>query len=92
VDYTLEEVKTGDYHFIESSDGARWAKPDTAHMAKRMQEAYEQREDKTLIAKTKHYAQSVFAPERTAIILRQRLEQLIPQMQTKGLLATMTGS
>ena len=61
-------------------------------MAKRMQEAYEQRADKTLIAKTKYYAQSVFAPERTAIILRQRLEQLIPQMQAKGLLVTMTGS
>jgi len=57
-----------------------------------MQEAYEQRADKALIAKTKHYAQSVFAPERTAVIMRQRLEQLIPQLQANGLLATMTGS
>jgi hypothetical protein len=88
VDYTLEEVKTGDYHFIESGDGARWAKPDTAHMAKRMQEAYDHRADKALIAKTKHYAQSVFAPERTALIMRQRLEQLASVLQARGLLAT----
>jgi hypothetical protein len=88
VDYSLEEVKTGDYHFVESSDGARWAKPDVAHMAKRMQEAYEQRADKELIAKTKHYAQSVFAPERTAMIMRQRLEQLVTELQARGLLVT----
>jgi glycosyltransferase involved in cell wall biosynthesis len=88
VDYTLEEVKTGEYHFIESSDGARWAKPDTAHMAKRMQEAYEQRADKSRTAHIKHYAQSVFAPERTAMIMRQRLEQLAGELQARGLLVT----
>jgi len=88
VDYTLEEVKTGEYHFIESGDGARWAKPDTAHMAKRMQEAYDHRADKVHTANTKHYAQSVFAPERTALIMRQRLEQLVSVLQARGLLVT----
>jgi hypothetical protein len=57
-------------------------------MAKRMQEAYDHRADKALIAKTKHYAQSVFAPERTALIMRQRLEQLASVLQARGLLAT----
>jgi hypothetical protein len=53
-----------------------------------MQEAYEQRADKSRTAHIKHYAQSVFAPERTAMIMRQRLEQLVTELQAKGILDT----
>ena len=84
VDYDLVPVKTGDYHFIETSDTAMWANPRINHLAQRMQEAVAQRDSRESLAARLHFAQSVFAPERTALLMRNRLGQLISQLQAQS--------
>jgi hypothetical protein len=83
VEYDLVPVQTGDYHFIETSDVAMWANPRISHMAKRMQEAVTQQDSRKSLAARVHFAQSVFAPERTALLMRNRLAQLVPQLQAQ---------
>ena len=87
VEYDLVAVQTGDYHFVETSDAAMWANPRISHLAKRMQEAFAQKDQRTAVAGRIHFAQSVFAPERTALLMRNRLAQLVPQLQAKGIIA-----
>jgi len=83
VEYDLVAVQTGDYHFVETSDAAMWANPRISHLAKRMQEAFAQKDQRTAVAARIHFAQSVFAPERTALLMRNRLAQLVPQLQAQ---------
>lgn len=86
VQYSLQTVQTGDYHFIESSDGAQWANPDIADMAKHMMTVFQRRSNRAFAKAIQAYAQSVFAPERTAMLLRNRLAQLLPALRAKGVL------
>ncbi len=81
VEYDLVPVQTGDYHFIETSDAAMWANPRISHMAQRMQEAIARQDSRESLAARMHFAQSVFAPERTALLMRNRLAQLFAQLQ-----------
>ena len=83
VEYDLVPVQTGDYHFIETSDAAMWANPRISHLAKRMQEAVARQDSRKSLAARVHFAQSVFAPERTALLMRNRLAQLVPQLQAQ---------
>jgi len=48
-----------------------------------MQEAFAQKDQRTAVAERIHFAQSVFAPERTALLMRNRLAQLVPQLQAQ---------
>lgn len=74
VDYDLVPVKAGDYHFVETEDGAVWANPSVGHMASQMRAAMQFA--KTAGAKERmiHYASSVFAPSRTALLMQERLD------------------
>ena len=83
VEYDLVAVQTGDYHFVETSDAAMWANPRISHLAKRMQEAVARQDSRKSLAARVHFAQSVFAPERTALLMRNRLAQLVPQLQAQ---------
>jgi len=87
VEYDLVAVQTGHYHFVKTSDAAMWANPRISHLTKRMQEAFAQKDQRTAVAARVHFAQSVFAPERTAPLMRNRLAQLVPQLQVKGVMA-----
>jgi glycosyltransferase involved in cell wall biosynthesis len=73
VDFELAPVKAGDYHFVESEDGAVWANPSIDHMASQLRAAMhfaKKPEAKALIAQ---YAASVFSPQRTADLMLERL-------------------
>jgi glycosyltransferase involved in cell wall biosynthesis len=74
VDYDLVPVKAGDYHFVETEDGAVWASPSIAHMASQMQAAIKFIHTTGAKEKIMHYASSVFAPQRTAQLMLERLD------------------
>jgi hypothetical protein len=50
VEYDLVAVQTGHYHFVKTSDAAMWANPRISHLAKRMQEAFAQKDQRTAVA------------------------------------------
>jgi glycosyltransferase involved in cell wall biosynthesis len=74
VDYELVPVKAGDYHFVENEDEAVWAKPSIAHMASQMRAAIEFIKTPNAKEQIAHYAASVFAPQRTAQLMLERLD------------------
>jgi glycosyltransferase involved in cell wall biosynthesis len=74
VDYELVPVKAGDYYFVETEDQAVWANPSITHMASQMRAAREFAKDPNASEHITHYASSVFAPERTAQLMRARLD------------------
>jgi hypothetical protein len=74
VDYELVPVKAGDYHFVETEDGAVWANPSIAHMASQMRAAIDFIKTPEAKEKITHYAASVFAPQRTAQLMLERLD------------------
>jgi glycosyltransferase involved in cell wall biosynthesis len=76
VDYELVPVKAGDYHFVENEDGAVWAQPSISHMASQMRAAIEFIKTPNAKEQIAHYAASVFAPQRTAQLMLERLDAL----------------
>ena len=81
VDFDLVPAKQGDYHFLEDADEAVWADISVHHLGEQMQAALlaskKPKFKKALLA----YAQSVFAPERTAMLMTDRLNMIKARMQ-----------
>ena len=86
VDYQLVPAKQGDYHFVENSDEAVWAEVSIAHLGTQMQAALDACGDRQFIANLMAYAKSVFASERTAGLMAQRLKTIQPELIKRGLM------
>jgi glycosyltransferase involved in cell wall biosynthesis len=76
VNYDLVPAKKGEYHFIEDGDQAVWANVSIAHLGEQMQAALLASKQESFKKHLLAYAQSVFAPERTALLMAKRLEWL----------------
>ena len=74
VDYELVPAKKGEYHFIEDGDEAVWANVSIAHLGAQMQAALLASKQASFKKQLLAYAHSVFAPERTALLMAERLE------------------
>jgi len=79
VAYKMVDLKKGDYHFIEDSDGAQWAEPSINDLAKKMRQAVERSADSQYNKDIKAYAAKTFAPKRTGQMLAERLRFLKSQ-------------
>lgn len=79
VNYTLVPVIPGQYYFVEDGDAAQWANPDLSHLAAQLKAALAFSKHPNSAKKIRAYAQAVFAPERTADLMLERLNQIIRQ-------------
>lgn len=86
VDYDLVPVKRGDYHFVEDEDGAQWASVSISHLASQMQAAMAASKDPQFKANLLAYAQQTFAPKRTGLLMRARLELIKTMLTQRGLI------
>jgi len=86
VDYDLVPVKRGDYHFIEDEDGAQWASVSISHLASQMQAAMAASKDPQFKSNLLAYAQQTFAPKRTGLLMRARLELIKTMLTQRGLI------
>ena len=82
VNYELVSVSTGDYHFVESGDGAVWAEPSVGHLAEQMHEAKLFSKNAEKINALTSYANREFSVEKTAQLLKARLSQIQTQLTT----------
>jgi|GEM_PF-1468344 len=86
VDYELISAKKGDYHFVEDADQAVWADISITHLGTQMQAALVASKNQLFIANLLAYAKSVFAPERTAMLMAERLKIIKPDLVRRGLI------
>ena len=85
VSFELMPVKTGDYAFVETSDGATWAEPDVSDAAAQMKAARAKAKDKTYAARVKAYAEQQFSVKRVGDLMLERLRQIAAEKQIKPL-------
>jgi hypothetical protein len=69
-------MEVGDYHFVDTSDGAVWADPLISSMSDQMCAAVEMAGDRKYADKLKKYASSFFAPRRTGEHIQERFSEL----------------
>jgi glycosyltransferase involved in cell wall biosynthesis len=83
VDYDLVPAKKGEYHFVEDGDEAVWANVSIDHLGAQMQAALAAGKQAKFRQNLLAYAQSVFAPQRTAMLMSERLEWIKRQIATQ---------
>lgn len=76
VSFELMPVKTGDYAFVETGDGAQWAEPDISDAAAQMKAARTKAKDKTYAAKVKAFAEQQFSVKRIGQLMQARLHDV----------------
>jgi glycosyltransferase involved in cell wall biosynthesis len=84
VDYELVALKPGQYHFVNPGLQAHWAEPSIPHMASQMKAAMLKAKDPEFVNQTVNFATQMFAPLRTGLLMRERLEQVFPNLANEA--------
>ncbi len=81
VDYTLKELKPGDYIFVRP--GSQWAEPDVEHAAAQMRACYDDAKARKAKAKAaRDFIRSDFSKEAIAARYANRLRTILAERQT----------
>ena len=84
VDYELVPAKAGDYHFIENEDEAVWAKISVKHLGEQMHAALAVCRKAPFQKSVVAYAKGMFAPRKTGLLMKERLEKVKAELIERG--------
>jgi len=84
VDYELIPAKAGDYHFIENDDEAVWANISVKHLGEQMKAALLVCRESKFKKNVQVFAQSFFTPEKTGMLMNERLEKVRLELLERG--------